>query len=124
MSVDSNDDNNDYDLRELFCDRNPGDARVKVGSERQAATSPASAKPGVVKIGHFSRAFCPRGPCEIGLAIGEFTPIKSLILRGDFLWTSYSFSHSKQIWTKNRSVCTVKTCDFTQCCAQIVAFAT
>ena len=27
-------------LRELFYDRNPGDARVKVGSERQAASRP------------------------------------------------------------------------------------
>ena len=31
-------------LRELFYDRDPGDARVKVGSERQAATSPARAE--------------------------------------------------------------------------------
>ena len=27
-----------YVLRELFCDRNPGDARVKVGSERKVAS--------------------------------------------------------------------------------------
>ena len=31
---------NDDDLRKLFCDRNPGDARVKVGSERKVAMSP------------------------------------------------------------------------------------
>ena len=31
--------NNNNNLRELFYDRNPGDARVKVGSERQAASS-------------------------------------------------------------------------------------
>ena len=45
-----NNDNND-NLRELFYDRNPGDARVKVGSERQAATSPASPNVGVGEIG-------------------------------------------------------------------------
>ena len=32
------------DLRELFCDRNPGDARVKVGSERDFASSDNFAK--------------------------------------------------------------------------------
>ena len=31
-------------LRELFYDRNPGDARVKVGSERKFASSPARTK--------------------------------------------------------------------------------
>ena len=36
-------------LRELFYDRNPGDARVKVGSERKVATSPGAAKPGDVE---------------------------------------------------------------------------
>ena len=34
--------NDDHNLRELFYDRNPGDARVKVGSDRQAASSPNS----------------------------------------------------------------------------------
>ena len=31
-------------MRELFYDRNPGDARVKVGSDRQAASSPRAPK--------------------------------------------------------------------------------
>ena len=43
---------NYYYLRELFYDRNPGDARVKVGSERQAATSPSSPNVGVDEIGY------------------------------------------------------------------------
>ena len=39
-------------LRELFYDRNPGDARVKVGSERQAASSPMEANGCVHEIGY------------------------------------------------------------------------
>ena len=39
-------------MRELFYDRNPGDARVKVGSERQAATSPTGPNSAVVEIGY------------------------------------------------------------------------
>ena len=34
-----------HNLRELFYNRNPGDVRVKVGSDREAATSPDAAKP-------------------------------------------------------------------------------
>ena len=65
-------------LRELFYDRNPGDARVKVGSERQAATSPNSPNRASAEIGHFSRPFCPRGPSKIGASIGRITPKKLL----------------------------------------------
>ena len=38
-------------LRELFYDRNPGDARVKVGSDREAASSPDAANGCVDEIG-------------------------------------------------------------------------
>ena len=41
---DSDETNYVINLRELFYDRNPGDARVKVGSERQAARSSSSQK--------------------------------------------------------------------------------
>ena len=40
----SNDNNNNNDLRELFYCRNPGDARVKIGSDREAVTSLPSPK--------------------------------------------------------------------------------
>ena len=67
-----------YNLRELFYDRNPGDARVKVGSERQAASSPTGPSFGVAEIGYSSRAFCPRGPSKIGASMRRFTPKKLL----------------------------------------------
>ena len=52
---DNNHNNDDYDddtntnnksdhFWELFYDRNPGDARVKVGSERKVASSPSRAE--------------------------------------------------------------------------------
>ena len=107
----------------MFYDRNPGDARVKVGSERQAASSPAR------RITHPSKSlawwygFCPRGPSKIGPAIGRITPIKPPILRWDFLWKSYSLSHSKQIWTTNRSVYTMFFMNLVVFATQILAFA-
>ena len=67
-----------HHLRELFYDRNPGDARVKVGSERQAATSPIAANAGVGEIGYFSRAFCAGGPSKIGASMMRITPKKLL----------------------------------------------
>ena len=56
----------------MFYDRNPGDARVKVGSERQAATSPASAKPGEFEIGYTTIWLLSAGalqiwPCYMGI---------------------------------------------------------
>ena len=46
-----NNNNNMYDdLRELFYDRNPGDARVKVGSDWEFASSPARPSRGVAEI--------------------------------------------------------------------------
>ena len=65
-------------MRELFYDRNPGDARVKVGSDRQAESSPTPPTFGLDEIGYFSRAFCPRGPSKIGAFMRRFTPKKLL----------------------------------------------
>ena len=66
-------------LRELpVATANPGDARVKVGSDRQAASSPNRPKVAVDEIGHFSRPFCPRGPSKIGASIGRLAPTKVL----------------------------------------------
>ena len=62
----------------MFYDRNPGDARVKVGSERQAASSLGRANGCLDEIGYFSRAFCPRGPSKIGALIRRFIPKKLL----------------------------------------------
>ena len=72
-------------LRELFYDRNPGDARVKVGSERKVASSARRPNSGVGEIGVYYILSCAAGPSKSGPVIREFTPIKSLILRWDFL---------------------------------------
>ena len=57
-------------LRELFYDRNPGDARVKVGSEREFASSDNSAQtrqiPVSMESGYTLGGFCPRGLSKIG----------------------------------------------------------
>ena len=50
--MDIYDENNNINLRELFYDRNPGDARVKVGSDRQAASSPSAPNVAAVEIGY------------------------------------------------------------------------
>ena len=57
---------------------------MKVGSERQAASSPNSPNSAAAEIGVNDMGFCPRGPSKIGTVMGEFTPIKSPILRWDF----------------------------------------
>ena len=64
------------DLRELFYCRNPGDARVKVGSDREAASSPDRLTARDVKIGIYHMGLCPRRPSKIGLVSGEYTPTK------------------------------------------------
>ena len=64
-----------HDLRELFYDRNPGDARVKVGSERKVATSPRrpnSGNAGVAEIACFISGLRAEGPSKIGLLIRIF----------------------------------------------------
>ena len=66
-------------MRELFYDRNPGDARVKVGSERKVASSPKapnSGNAGVAEIACFKSGLCAEGPSKIGLLKGIFIPNK------------------------------------------------
>ena len=67
-----------HNLRELFYNRNPGDARVKVGSERKVASRRRGPSFGVAEIGYFSRAFCPRGLSKLGPSIRRITPKKLL----------------------------------------------
>ena len=57
-------DSNDNDLRELFYCRNPGDARVKVGSDREAASSPDAANAGVDEIGTLAIGFLSAGALQ------------------------------------------------------------
>ena len=52
-------------LRELLNDRNPGDARVKVGSDRKVATSKNSPTDGVVEIGYTTIRNLSAGPLQI-----------------------------------------------------------
>ena len=61
-------------LRELFYDRNPGDARVKVESDWEAASSPGGANMGVDKILGFDDLFCAGGPSKFGRVLRELTP--------------------------------------------------
>ena len=59
-------------LRELFYDRNPGDARVKVGSERQAASShsrPTRPTSLYARSALQQYGICPRGPSKSGPVI-------------------------------------------------------
>ena len=51
-------------MRELFYDRNPGDARVKVGSERRVASSPVRANSGVAEIGTVMIWIISAGPFQ------------------------------------------------------------
>ena len=52
-------------LRELpVATANPGDARVKVGSERQAATSPIHPKSEPPRLAIQQYGICPRGPSK------------------------------------------------------------
>ena len=76
-------------LRELFYDRNPGDARVKVGSERKVVSSPPAPpapSSGVAEIGRFVWPKCAEGPSKIGLLLGIFIPKKALSVRE--IWRS------------------------------------
>ena len=69
-------DNNNDNLRKLFYWRNPCDARVKVGSDREAASSPQAPNSGVGEIGVNDMGKSPRGPSKIGTVSGENTPKK------------------------------------------------
>ena len=53
-----------YYLRELFYYRHPGDARVKVGSEREFASSPRFAKPRPDQNPGFSFTISPAGTLQ------------------------------------------------------------
>ena len=96
---------------------------MKVGSDREAASSPVAPNSGVAEIGVYYILFCAGGPSKIGPVMREFTHINSHITRWDFLWKSYSLSQSKQIWTTNRSVYIMFFVDFVVFAAQILAFA-
>ena len=65
-------------MRELFYDRNPGDARVKVGSDWKVFSRRRGPNSGGDEIGYFSRPLCARGPSKIGASMGRFTPKKLL----------------------------------------------
>ena len=59
-------------LRELFYCRNPGDARMKVRSDREAATSPMSPSFGLDEIGALAIQIMSAGtlqnwPCQRGM---------------------------------------------------------
>ena len=54
-----------FHLRELFYDRNPGDARVKVGSERQVASSPNRPTSGLDEIGYTTIGILSVGTLQI-----------------------------------------------------------
>ena len=90
-------------LRELFYCRNPGDARVKVGSDREAASSPKSPKPGVDEIRVYYVLFCAGGPSEIGIVIREYIPTKLIGNACDFRLKSYYSSQKNNISTKNQT---------------------
>ena len=70
-------------MRELFYYRHPGDAPVKVGSEREFASRQRAPTHGVVGIDGFLSLVCPRGPSKIGAVVGIFTPKKIPIGRWD-----------------------------------------
>ena len=73
-----NNGNND-NLSELFYDRNPGDARVKVGLERKVVSSPLGPTRAELRCRRdrgFSITILPAGASKIGPVIGEFTPKK------------------------------------------------
>ena len=63
----------------MFYDRNPGDARVKVGSERQAASSPHAPNLASVEIGYTTIANLSAGtlqiwPCYMGIYSDKALP--------------------------------------------------
>ena len=52
-------------MRELFYDGDPGDARVKVGSERKVASSPTPPNSGVDEIDYTTIATLSTGTLQI-----------------------------------------------------------
>ena len=67
-----------YCLRELFYCRNPGDARVKVGSDREAATSPALPSRVSSRSGFTIYSFARGDPPKLLLSAGSRVPKRSV----------------------------------------------
>ena len=66
-------------LRELFYDRNPGDARVKVGSERKVVPRRRGPSRGVAEIGRYSLGNSVRvDPPKSLLPAGSRVPKRTL----------------------------------------------
>ena len=96
---------------------------MKVGSERQAATSPLGPKPASVEIGYTTIANLSAGTLQIWPCYREDYSHKFPYTTVGFLWRSYSDWRSKQIWTTNRSVYTMFFMDLVVFATQILAFA-
>ena len=88
-------------LRELGrATANPGDAHVKVGSERESATSAKVASLGCDEIGVYLSLFSPRGPSKIGPLLRILVPKRTLstggICRPRSGFTYHSFHNATQ----------------------------
>ena len=97
---------------------------MKVGSERQAATSPDGPSYAVREIGYTTIANLSAGTLQIWPCYREDYSRKIPYTTVGFLWKSYSDWSSKQIWTTNRSVYIMFFMDLVVFAAQILAFAT
>ena len=103
VTIDNNNNNSNNNLSELFYCRNPGDARVKVGSDREAASSSSRPNSGVDEIGVYYILFCAGGPSKIGIVSREYTPTKLIGDMWDLLLKSYYSSQKNNISSKNRT---------------------
>ena len=73
-------------MRELFYCRNPGDARVKVGSDREAATSPSRQTAESVRY-LVKNSSCVRGdPPKLTLLAGNILPKRNRLSSRGSLW--------------------------------------
>ena len=96
---------------------------MKVGSERQAATSPHAPNVGAAEIGYTTIANFSAGTLQNWRFHREDCSHKFPYTTVGFLWKSYSDWSSKQIWTTNRSVYTMFFMDLVVFATQILAFA-
>ena len=96
---------------------------MKVGSERQAASSPTSPNLAPVEIGYTTIANLRRGTLQNWRFHGEDCSHKFPYTTVGFLWRSYSDWRSKQIWTTNRSVYNMFFMVLVVFATQILAFA-
>ena len=71
-----------YNLRELFYDRNPGDARVKVGSERKAASRLRGQRPVYARSAISFGPFVRGDPPKLALPWGGLLRKSSSAVRG------------------------------------------